>query len=824
MDYSKKSGVHKRAIALLLSVLLIFTYSPIKSVYADGGVLTSLEVLSQPKVSEYTVGDSFSSKGLKVVANYSDGDIVNIANKDLDFTYDFSASGKKDVTISYNDGTTTKSTSVSVDVYVKPTISTDNIKAKVGDVIEIPVSIKDNPGLMGIKMVVEYDDTIVKPVEVCDTDIFTTGYVNDNIATSEDNSFNIIWNGTENMSSDGKLITIKFLCLKNPDSAKTEIDISTDRSDTYTEKYNTISTTSCKSVVTFDAVKSVAINYTSIAIRKGTKYQLQASTKPEEYDFEWSSADEGIATVDETGKVTGVASGETKIVASLKDDADIYSECVVKVLEGEEIEHEHEWTEKVLKDATCEEDGSKLFFCSICGESNEQKIDKLGHDFGEYISDNNASCMEDGTKTAICSRCKGKDTVTDEGSAIGHHTWGEFVTKTEAKCETKGLEVKTCSVCQAEESRDIDPLGHDYGEYISDNNATCLKDGTKTAVCSRCKGKDTIVDEGSAKGHTIVDDKAVAATCTEPGKTEGKHCSACGEIITRQEVVPVKGHKWDKGVITKAATCTQDGVMTFTCENDKSHTKTEVIKATGHNWDDGVVTTSPTAKKEGVLTITCKTCKVTRTVVIPATGENIDTDQPPVTPEPDKSKVEDGAGTLSADGKTLTDEEGVKYLVASKVTTELLVQNAAIADKTSASKYKITKVTKKNGKIIGGTVTYTKPYNKNCKTATVKATVKIAGVTFKVTTVEKNAFKGCTNLTKVTIGKNVTQIGKNAFNGCGNLKTIIIKAVNLKKVGTKAFNGINYEAKFKLYKKKYSKYKKLIKKAKAPKTVRYVKQ
>lgn len=782
MNYSKKSGVYKRAIALLLSVLLIFSYSPIKSVYADGGVLTSLEVLTQPKVSEYTVGDSFSSKGLKVVAYYSDGDIVNIANKDLDFDYDFSTSGKKDVTISYNDGTTTKTTSVSVDVYVIPTISTVNLKAKVGDVIEVPISISDNPGLMGLKMVVGYDAAIVKPVEVSDTDVFTTGYVNDNIATSDDNSFNIIWNGTENMSSDGKLLAIKFLCLKNPDSAKTEINISTDRSDTYTEKYNTIATSSCKSVITFDAVKSVEINYTSIAIRKGTKYQLQASTKPEDYDYEWRSADEGIATVDETGKVAGVASGETKIVAALKDDSDIYSECVVKVLEGEEIEHEHEWTEKVLKDATCEEDGSKIFYCSICGESNEQKIDKLGHDFGEYISDNNATCMEDGTKTAVCSRCSKKDTVTDEGTAIGHHTWGEYVTKTEATCVAKGQEVRTCSVCQEEETRDIDPLG-----------------------------------------HTVVVDNAVAATCTEPGKTEGKHCSVCDAIIIKQDVIPALGHKWNNGVITKAATCTEDGIKTYTCENDKSHTKTEVIKSTGHNWDDGVVTISPTAKKAGVLTITCKTCKATKTVTIPATGEQTDTDQPTVTPEPDKSKVEDGAGTISSDGKTLTDEDGTKYLVSDKVSADQLKKNVSIADKKSG-KYKITKVIKKNGKVTGGTVAYTKPYNKNCKTATVKDTVKISGITFKVTTVENNAFKGCTNITKITIGKNVTQIGKNAFNGCGNLKNIIIKATNLKKVGGNAFKGINYEAKFKLYKKKYTKYKKLIKKAKAPKTVKYVKQ
>lgn len=42
------------------------------------------------------------------------------------------------------------------------------------------------------------------------------------------------------------------------------------------------------------------------------------------------------------------------------------------------------------------------------------------HSFGEYVSDGNATCISDGTKTAVCSICGAKDTVTDEGSRVGH--------------------------------------------------------------------------------------------------------------------------------------------------------------------------------------------------------------------------------------------------------------------------------------------------------------------------------------------------------------------------------------------------------------------
>ena len=45
-----------------------------------------------------------------------------------------------------------------------------------------------------------------------------------------------------------------------------------------------------------------------------------------------------------------------------------------------------------------------------------------------------------------------------------------------------------------------------------------------------------------ATGHTEVIDAAKAATCTETGLTEGKHCSVCEKVLEKQEVVPAKGH------------------------------------------------------------------------------------------------------------------------------------------------------------------------------------------------------------------------------------------------------------------------------------------
>ena len=61
---------------------------------------------------------------------------------------------------------------------------------------------------------------------------------------------------------------------------------------------------------------------------------------------------------------------------------------------------------------------------------------------------------------------------------------------------------------------------------------------------------------------------------------------------------------------------------------------------------------------------------------------------------------------------------------------------------------------------------------KNAKSVTIPATVKMKGVTCKVTGVANNAFKNNKKLTKVILGKNVTKVGKNAFKGCKKLKTV----------------------------------------------------
>lgn len=184
--------------------------------------------------------------------------------------------------------------------------------------------------------------------------------------------------------------------------------------------------------------------------------------------------------------------------------------------------------------------------------------------------------------------------------------------------------------------------------------------------------------------------------------------------------------------------------------------------------------------------------------------------------EDEKQKTDTKNNQNSSDDNVTTEQ----YSTSSESNIVNIKKNSIVIDKKSGGKFKITKVIKKNGKVVGGNVSYVAPYNRNCSKATIPDNVKISSVKFKVTEISKNAFKNCKKLKSVTIGENLTKIGDNAFRGCSKLKKVTINSKKLTKIGSKAFSGINKNAKVKVPKTKYKKIAKLIRKAKAPKTVK----
>lgn len=118
---------------------------------------------------------------------------------------------------------------------------------------------------------------------------------------------------------------------------------------------------------------------------------------------------------------------------------------------------------------------------------------------------------------------------------------------------------------------------------------------------------------------------------------------------------------------------------------------------------------------------------------------------------------------------------------------------------------------KKGDKVTVGKITYqvTNAVKKEAavvkaakvKKAVIKATVKIKGVSCKVTKIAKNAFAKNKKLKQVVIGKNIVTIEKKAFYKDRALTKIEFKGSKLKSVGKQAFSGVSQKAVVKAPKK-----------------------
>lgn len=105
---------------------------------------------------------------------------------------------------------------------------------------------------------------------------------------------------------------------------------------------------------------------------------------------------------------------------------------------------------------------------------------------------------------------------------------------------------------------------HDHQYILSEVAPTCTESGYTLHKCAAC-GSFYQSDYIDALGHTPVADPAVEATCTKEGLTAGSHCSVCGEIIEKQEVVKTLEHIFDNYVSNGDATYDADGTKTAVC-------------------------------------------------------------------------------------------------------------------------------------------------------------------------------------------------------------------------------------------------------------------
>lgn len=515
------------------------------------------------------------------------------------------------------------------------------------------------------------------------------------------------------------------------------------------------------------------------------------------------------------------ATTEQRSIAALghnwKDNGDETATCTRN---GCGKKHTHEWDSgTITTEPTCTAPGEKTYHCTyeengICKATKTEAVKKLGHKY--ILTKRDApTCESDGVLYGKCSRCSKTITKQDAKNPALGHDWTDNGDGT-ATCGREG--------CGKNHTHDLD-------SGTTTVAPTCTATGEKEYCCTyaNCPYKKT--ESLKATGHKNKETRNYKKpTCQAEGYTGDIYCKDCGILLSSGKVTKKYDHDWDRGTVTKEATCKEEGSATYTCENC-GETETVSIKKTAHNYKI-MEQKDATCTENGYLISACQTCNDKKKEEIVAKGHSKGIRNKKTA----TCKAEGYTGdtycrickTLLEEGKILpklehqwndgTVTKRATYETAGELTyrcrkcaAKRIISIEKLAYPKVGTSYTISgneyKVSKPGAEVI---LVRT---SKTTKNVTVPAQIYVQGITYKVTSIGAKAFNNNKNLTKVTIGTNIVKINSNAFFNCKNLKTVTIKSVLLttKTASKKAFKNAHKKLVIQVPKKVKKNYTKIFK-------------
>ena len=261
--------------------------------------------------------------------------------------------------------------------------------------------------------------------------------------------------------------------------------------------------------------------------------------------------------------------------------------------------HNPQTLESNIVDATCDKDGSKTVTtsCSDCGyviSENNVVIPATGHAWGEWKHDA-ATAEADATHTRVCANdASHKDTKPcDFTSQVTQNQTSDLPEITTYTC-------KDCGYSYTKETKPALGHTHNYGAPVADyTSGEAFVEGKNYTHTATCTGEGTCSQPIKTDKCTF--DNGVetkAATCTEDG-VKTFTCTECGGTYT--VAIPATGHAWGQWS-HDAATAEASATHTRVCANDASHKETKACDFTAK------VTQEATLDQAEITTYTCKDC------------------------------------------------------------------------------------------------------------------------------------------------------------------------------------------------------------------------
>lgn len=227
------------------------------------------------------------------------------------------------------------------------------------------------------------------------------------------------------------------------------------------------------------------------------------------------------------------------------------------------------------------------------------------HSFVESVKE--PSCSAEGAKIYTCN-CGESYQIPIEKT---EHTYSANVAV--PTCIQDGYTTYTCQCGDSYTGDHITATGHQFGQWITTKKPTTTTTGFAERICSVCNHKETMELPKEVAGHTHSYTPAVTrpATCSSTGVLT--YTCACGASYT--DSIAKTSHTYTATVT--APTCTVGGYTTYSCNCGHSYIGNKT-SSLGHQITSSHLAASCTA--DGYYLDECKNCNYSFTITLPKYG------------------------------------------------------------------------------------------------------------------------------------------------------------------------------------------------------------
>ena len=529
-----------------------------------------------------------------------------------------------------------------------------------------------------------------------------------------------------------------------------------------------------------------SIELANLSLEKGTTKLLGCTTVPDSNysraisGFKFSSSDEGIATVDELGFVTGLRDGTVTITAYADDAANgsLSANCIVRV------------------------------------GTNTQP---------EPVTTEVPSSESSSTEIPATTEVPTSESSSTETSATTEAPFSES-SSSEASMEVPSSESSSSDVSATTEAPSSESSSSEATTEAPSSESSSSEASTEAPSSESSSSGASTEAPSSESSSSGASTEVVPSSESSSSETSSSQTLVTTEVPSSESSVTTEAPSLEiptteTSVTTPKPTTEQSSGAQATTESSTSgqsitEPKTESTQASDRQTTENRSKTEDKTQTSEKKQETTKETVSTRQTVDSETDEEDDSED-----EDSDEEDEDDKGYEKGDEFTAASVDYVITKLGSSPEVSItgyggkqknLTLRDTVKDEYGVT-YKVTSIASdafaSNSKLVGIKL------GKNIKTISSQAfnrCTKLRNVKLNtgLNKIGTSAFSGCTAIKRIVLPAQIAAIEKNAFNGCKNLKYVQMKSLKAPKFGKNCFKGIYRKATFKVPAKKKDAYKK----------------